>query len=133
MVCPCLLLPVKCFTCVLMVPRGLFGVVWVASRAFGRLAIDSQHGTDVEGSSHPCTKGLSLQVSSFFVFALISTHFLIIHCIYCKYVFVLQYSYVSPLQGKHHMTRVQNMHLFLGSLAWLQPMTCHYIQSAQWD
>ncbi len=59
-------------------------------------------------------RGLSPQVSAFFVFALISTHLLIIHCIYCKYVFVLQFLYVSPLQGKNHVTGVRIMHLSFG-------------------
>jgi O-antigen ligase len=55
-VCRCRLLPVRSVTCVAMGLRGLFGVEVRAKRACGKGAVNSQHGSGVEGSLHPYTK-----------------------------------------------------------------------------
>ncbi len=40
-------------------------------RASGKGAVDSQHGTGVEGSSHPCSKGYQPNLTrGFFLFLL---------------------------------------------------------------
>jgi hypothetical protein len=103
------------------VGNGAVGDVWVgvgAKRACGRGAVDSWHGTGGEGSSHPCTKTyLPLY------FTLIAKHsqVLIIHCICCKYLFVL--FIFSPLQVKNQPCDEGTKHAFyLGPLAWLRTM-----------
>jgi hypothetical protein len=64
---------------------GMFGVGVRAKRACRRGAVDSQHGSRVEGSSHPCTKGTTS--SKGLCFCLITTHLLISNGICCKYAF----------------------------------------------
>jgi hypothetical protein len=60
-VCQCRLLPFKRFTWVEMGLRWMFGVGWGQKVFVGKGAVDSQHGTGVEGSLHPCTKGYHLK------------------------------------------------------------------------
>ncbi len=47
-------------------------------KAFGDVAVDTQHGTGVEGSSQPCTEGLLPKVMDFSLY--ITTHVLLVIC-----------------------------------------------------
>jgi hypothetical protein len=45
-------------TCVIMGLKGALGVgVEARKRLTGEGAVNTQHGTGMEGSSHPCTEG----------------------------------------------------------------------------
>jgi hypothetical protein len=44
--------------------EGIWGGGKALNRALGKEAVDSQHGTGVVGSSHPCTKGCLRDFSS---------------------------------------------------------------------
>jgi hypothetical protein len=77
---------------------GWFGFGGGAKMACGREAIDSLHGTCVEGSLHPCTKDCTPSKGLLF-FLLQSPHMvLMIHCILNVVTNFLCYSHFSPLQ-----------------------------------
>ncbi len=74
---------------------GVFGLGERAKRDCGTGAVHSQHGTGVEESLHPCTKGYCPKLGPS-IFPLIATHVPMTCWLCCKYV--LCYSYFSPLQ-----------------------------------
>ncbi len=110
--CQCFLLPVKRVTCVEMWLRECLGYGVRAKRASRKGAVDDlQHGTSVEGSSHPCTKGYHSQQGSFYFY--LNCHTCAGNWLYMLQTCFLCYSYFYPLQVKN------NQELFLGPLAWL--------------
>ncbi len=89
-------------------------------RACRNGAVDTQHGPDVEGSSHPCTKGYYPKYGIFLT--LTTTHVLIIHYtgICCKCAFCPIHIFLLCRLKTSQVTEIQNVHLFLDPLPWLQ-------------
>jgi hypothetical protein len=68
--------------------RGMYGVGKGAKRAYREGAVDSQHGTGLEGSSHSCTPSKGI----LFLFV---KHVPIILCICRKCLFVVLFIFFS--------------------------------------
>jgi hypothetical protein len=66
----------------------MFWVGMRAERVCGEVAVDSQHGTSLEGSLHPCTKGYHPR-EELFIFALITTDLSVIHVCTANMFFML--------------------------------------------
>jgi hypothetical protein len=75
----------------------------------GVRAVSSQHGTGVEGRSHPCTQGYYPK-EGLFIFALITTDVLIIH-VYTANMFF--YAIHIFILCRLKTMEMRNMHLFL--------------------
>ncbi len=104
--CRCHFLPVKCATCVELGLTGMLGVRVGPKVLVVEGHVASQHGSGLEGSSHPCTKGYKAIFCH--TCAAISLYVCVVNMFLC-------YSYFSPKQVKiNHMMEVQNMRLFLG-------------------
>jgi hypothetical protein len=112
-VCRCNLLQGKHVTCVEIGLRGFGG-----PKACGKGAVGSQHGTGVEGSSHPCTKGCHPKSGPFYFYFNSNTSANnLLYSICCKYAFCAIHIFLLCMLKINLVTEVPNMHFILGPLS----------------